>query len=617
MRRSLHKKIIFTMLASVMVFVALSVLSVSALVVPNYYKLEHEEATKNAKRAMSYFENRIQSLSGSAKDWAIWTDTYNFIENPAANKAYKKENLNNSSIYNLGIDVMLIFNSKKELIWGKVEDSLQIEGINLETILTVDVMSSIVKLKDNENAFSSIVKTPSGFMMFSTCRTSDTKESKPYNGYIVMGKMIDGQMIGRVSKDLSLPVAYYDEKSLPSKFEEVKKSKTKDFAVIDISDNHVFGARRFDTANGSALYVVVDNNANLIRQGKNIILYFVISIVMIGLMLMFVVGRMITNSFVKPLSKIHGELDKIVKKGGDGSSALGFQDVSVFKDTLKDFVNYIEKDKVQTVKTSFAQGQEDIKSGILHNVRNSLTPISLSLEGLLTRLKERGEVLDNLEQAIEYVLSDKENVSAEDKEKLKEYIKLAIGRIKNLRVEMSDKLEMSLGMMSITERMLARKNFSAQQETDLDKVHLKTCIEAAIRDYKAENIDLNIDIPYEIEVKASPVYLEHAVINLVSNSITAINESMPVKGIINISASVLDDGMVKINVEDNGCGIEKDKFQKIFTRDYSTKRNEDGGEGLHWTANIINKMGGKIDVASEGADKGTCMSMYIPQFKAE
>jgi two-component system, NtrC family, sensor kinase len=73
-----------------------------------------------------------------------------------------------------------------------------------------------------------------------------------------------------------------------------------------------------------------------------------------------------------------------------------------------------------------------------------------------------------------------------------------------------------------------------------------------------------------------------------------------------------DDRLVKITVEDNGTGIKFEDVPKIFDPFFTTKDPGSGtGLGLYMTANLIDSMGGYIDLISEFG-KGTLFLILLP-----
>lgn len=98
--------------------------------------------------------------------------------------------------------------------------------------------------------------------------------------------------------------------------------------------------------------------------------------------------------------------------------------------------------------------------------------------------------------------------------------------------------------------------------------------------------------------------------NLVANAIKFKREIDPV---INISMKLEDEGrFYRIDVEDNGRGIEKAYYQRIFHIFSRVDNNEEGtGIGLAICDRIAKKLGGHFALQSE-VGVGTTFSIYLP-----
>ncbi len=64
---------------------------------------------------------------------------------------------------------------------------------------------------------------------------------------------------------------------------------------------------------------------------------------------------------------------------------------------------------------------------------------------------------------------------------------------------------------------------------------------------------------------------------------------------------------------DDGVGIAPQNLQRVFEKGFSTKSPETNhGIGLHWCANAINALGGRIWAASDGPGRGAAMHLIVP-----
>ncbi|MDO8568760.1 MAG: [Fe-Fe] hydrogenase large subunit C-terminal domain-containing protein [Dehalococcoidales bacterium] len=101
--------------------------------------------------------------------------------------------------------------------------------------------------------------------------------------------------------------------------------------------------------------------------------------------------------------------------------------------------------------------------------------------------------------------------------------------------------------------------------------------------------------------------LQQVLLNLIMNAIQA----MPEGGILTLR-SALDTSEVKVEVQDNGCGISPENMRKLFTPFFTTKREVKGvGLGLAVAYGIVQRHRGRIEVQSkEGV--GTTFTIYLP-----
>lgn len=108
-------------------------------------------------------------------------------------------------------------------------------------------------------------------------------------------------------------------------------------------------------------------------------------------------------------------------------------------------------------------------------------------------------------------------------------------------------------------------------------------------------------------VFADEKQLSRAFINLFNNAVQAIPAIQ--KGQVSVSLST-DGKRHRIEIKDNGTGIDEEKKQKIFSPNFTTKSGG-MGLGLAMVKNIIDSIGGEISFTSEKS-AGTTFIIEIP-----
>ncbi|MDD6201836.1 MAG: HAMP domain-containing sensor histidine kinase [Lachnospiraceae bacterium] len=147
--------------------------------------------------------------------------------------------------------------------------------------------------------------------------------------------------------------------------------------------------------------------------------------------------------------------------------------------------------------------------------------------------------------------------------------------------------------------------------------YFNDCVEDVGLDLESKNIQLNYSnlLPQDTRIIADPEQLKKVINNIVGNSIKYIDKE---KGVIDIR--LLDEvDSIRVEIEDNGKGIEAKDLGKIFERFYRTdasRNSSQGGSGigLSIVKKIIEDHGGYIWATSK-VGEGTCMHFVIRKYK--
>lgn len=115
---------------------------------------------------------------------------------------------------------------------------------------------------------------------------------------------------------------------------------------------------------------------------------------------------------------------------------------------------------------------------------------------------------------------------------------------------------------------------------------------------KKNNISLMLEIREPIQTSIDPQLIEQVLLNLIRNSIQALEGIGSGKSISIFADS--DVTGIQVSIRDNGCGIDIDNMDNIFIPFYTT-RTKGSGIGLSFAKQIMRLHNGQISVKS---DKG-------------
>ncbi len=87
-------------------------------------------------------------------------------------------------------------------------------------------------------------------------------------------------------------------------------------------------------------------------------------------------------------------------------------------------------------------------------------------------------------------------------------------------------------------------------------------------------------------------------------------------GVLHFAAEIIPGAgaeQLHLHCKDDGMGISADNLQRVFDKGFSTKSRETNyGIGLHWCANAIGALGGRIWAVSDGPGLGASMHLLLP-----
>ncbi len=245
-------------------------------------------------------------------------------------------------------------------------------------------------------------------------------------------------------------------------------------------------------------------------------------------------------------------------------------------------------------------------AGIAHEINNPLGIILQSAHNLLQR--SRPDFAKNIEAARDIGL---------DMELMARYM-----RVRKLDVFISDIQEAATRAAGIIRRML---DFSRLAESGRSQCDVATLIDHSLalarndydlkKFYDFKKIDLRLEIEDGLpRLACTETEIEQVFLNILRNAAQAMAEAAPPVENPRIVVRALRAGdRVRIEIEDNGPGMEPEVSRRIFEPFFTTKPPGQGtGLGLSVSYFIITKShGGSMDVESTPG-KGTCFRIELP-----
>jgi signal transduction histidine kinase len=255
-------------------------------------------------------------------------------------------------------------------------------------------------------------------------------------------------------------------------------------------------------------------------------------------------------------------------------------------------------------------GMADIATNVLHNVGNVLNSANVSASIISDKLHKSGTAdLRRATSLWEQHLDDPgAYVTSDPRGKHLPRFFIELGRQmtaneENLQAEVAA-LSKSIG--HIKEIVAVQQNYAGGsgfvEEVDLTEL-LDDAVQIDAASLARQKIEVSREYSELPRIRIDKQKFMQIVVNLLSNAKHAVVEGPTEERRITIRLSRPADGRVRVEVADNGIGIESKNLTRIFSQGFTT-RKEGHGFGLHSAANLATELGGGLMVHSAGPGRG-------------
>jgi signal transduction histidine kinase len=366
-----------------------------------------------------------------------------------------------------------------------------------------------------------------------------------------------------------------------------------------------------------ALLLRIDSGRDLLAYGRKMVYlagYIGLGAAFIAIIL---IAGIVQMSVISPITQL---IRDIVAIGRGERIRQGRRkrrdEIGKLAEEFDHMLELLDAARKKLVEKSYISGMAEMSSGILHNARNALSPLVSGIERLQQQISSFP--VEHLQQANHEL--QKRDLPDQRREDLARFLCLAGENIFTSMTTCQNHLHELVGQVYQIEEMLNGQKTFRGAERPLEIAEPKKLIEESIQLMPAalrEKVRIIVDSRLE---KLRPIRVHRVVFlqvveNLLINAAESIRRAKPlypkicVRGVIEESDSI---EMLHLEIQDNGAGIETEKLSSIFEGGNSSKPRGLTGIGLHWCANTISAMKGKIWAHSDGPGKGACFHILLP-----
>jgi sensor domain CHASE-containing protein len=618
---SLQKKVSMTLLGVMATLVLLSYAILNAIVGPAFDRLEIDDATRNLVRAERAMHSDLNVLHSISQDWASWDDTYAFARGEYA--GFSKSNLDRSSLTKLNLNLVLIFDVNGREVWGQVLQGDATMSAAVLGVLDAAVPDDLRRILHTrlDTSTRGLLRTDLGPMLLSSRPILTSQDGGPIAGTMVMGQFLDRARMQRLRERTEVEMSWQPVK--PDQQYESPASRTLN-ADVPESMQHLttvesitsFGVLN-DLYDQPLLVLEVITPRNLSALGKQTVNAALLFLSLAGIVVAVVTWLLLRTTIVLPLEGLANHITRIRQSGNLAQklNATRSGEIGALAAEFDQMTAEVHDARRLLLEQSFKAGKADTAAEVLHNIRNAMTPLINGLD----RLAKNFKIADSLR--INQVTTELRNPdgAGERREKLIQYIDSAFDHIKESSNAGSEELGVVARQARQVEAILSDQERHANVPPVMEELDIAELLDEAVLVVPTkDHPDVEISMPQRLprcRVKGHRIGLLQVLGNIILNAYEAIKRCPSGTGRIQLQArieTVGDQAMVRLTVSDTGCGFDPQSGNRIFQRGYSSKVGHMSGLGLHWCANALSGMGGRIVAESTGPGMGAEFHVLLP-----
>ncbi len=628
--KSLTSKILLVLMLVFVLYAAGEYAIQRFVIFPSFISLEQDEARKDTLRSIQAINRESHHLDSLCNDWAAWDNTYEFVQVSSNRETYIEANLIPATFTASELNLIYILDMEGKVVWGGIYDletekMIRIPEFPNDTFPKAHPLTSFV-IDEESPAKTSIVgvfMTGQGPMLVSARPILTSEFKGPSRGTFILGRLLDEELVNTFIDQTNVDFQIFPIQTtgLPEDLRDIAGRITTESPFLmkesGAGDLLVYTTVP-DILGNAALLLKTKIPRKISERGIVTTRVALISILATGGGIILVILILLRQIVLKPLSDLtHHTLS--ISKSGDlsaRSNASRSDEIGVLSREFDKMLAQLAGAQKKLMDQSYHSGKAEMASGILHNVRNALSPLLGQLGFLHGTLKK--VPFSQLEMAHKEL--DEGSASELRRQDL---IKFALLANKSL-ITVANDTQTTLG--EITERIghieqiLDNHQQWGHGKQVEEAIPLEELVHDAVQFIKGEShssFSTHLD-PGLAKVGAVTVHrlsFLQVFENLWLNAAEAIQRKGETQGEIHIQAAIENTGtqdLIHVQIRDNGAGIEADNLIRIFERDFSSKTGNTSGIGLHWCANTLSVMNGRIYAESDGPGKGACLHVILP-----
>lgn len=583
------------------------------LMQPRFIELERASAQTDMQRVELAVERELQSLGAAASDWGNWAEVWRYMRDH--NRAFAQANLTDAAVQTLKVDYLAVLAQDGRYEWSRALDPASGQRVAVRLNRSGRLEAAWLAALAQGNKITGLIDTDMGVLLAAGSPILDGFNNGPARGMVIVGRILDNRELQRIGRQaqVALDMRLWDKSSDASSASRLTETET------TTRVEHVF----VNQSGRPLLVLGITVPRTISRHGAEAVRYSTLMLSLAGGVVLLVLLVLLSRIVLGPLTSVTDHAQRIAA-ADDLSQRLGYErndELGLLAHAFDDMVGRLADSRRELADRSFESGAAENASGVLHNLGNAMTPLSVNIAALRHHL--HAMPVDELQHTLEEFLRGSADPARQ--RDLRQFLELVVKELGHARAQAGDALAQIVEQAEVIEGVLAAQHVKPRAAPVLQPVTLVELVERSLaRLGPAQRARLEVHQAPGVAALGT-LSLPGTTLGLVLQELAAYAAACAepagqTRARFDVEAELLSTDarrVLRLGIQQASGGLDAAAVRALFQKETATTVAAPGGaaasgRGLHWCANTLHALGGSIAAHSEGVGRGVRFELLLP-----
>ena len=614
---SLRERILIVLLAMLCCYGGVEFFVLKQVIAPELEKQERQQAKESLRRCTDAIGTQLTGLQKDLSSLSQSGQLHSHIQSSATT-------LMDSIVSKLDLDFLVVYDNT----WSQI--SIEADQATFEAVEKVlfDPEHPVIKKNIPGYSSKSLVRHQDQLLFVISAPITRSSLSETTEGTVVAGQFLTTARLEAIRDQLQLNFNwdFINPDQLVGQNKEILQRirAAEPFDLIPVGEEFLQASGvLYDYQRQPVLLLKTFQDRMISQQSLYVMRMVLYSKIIVGVVAVLLLTWLLQHVITNPIVRLIKHIGNIEHPGKSKNAPLLSRkdEIGTLANEFSRMCQRLQNAQLKLMEKSYLSGVTEMSSGILHNVRNALSPITTRIERIKGQFKT--VPLENLEQAQSELQHG--SLDSARRQDLMRFVDLTFQDVlMNLNEMVTGLDDLSEQVFQIEDMLNIQRTFG-RADKPVEFIEPVELLNKALgmipESVRSEcRISIHSKLKKLPAIPVEPTTFVQILQNLLINAAESLEKEEPLYRKIHISAeneTVEERPMLHWQIQDNGGGIAEEKVQQIFERGASSKQKGLTGIGLHWCANTLTAMKGRIWAESKGLHCGACFHILIPMAPEE